>query len=759
MIIRSVRMRHFGRFSDKEITFSDGLNIVEGVNEAGKSTLHAFIRGMLFGIEKNRGRAGKDDIYTHYLPWDSPGAYQGSLDLEHNGQNIRISRSFLQNAKSCVVTDLDTGETLDWGENGITALIGELTPNAFDNTVSCAQQQLKSKGDFGDHIRTYIANIADSRDSQVDVAEALNKLDDKARTISRSLKETDEEAAREALDSLLEDEKDEGCIIADRDDALETIERLENELNELEFGNNPLLSRELKSPDEDENNLELLQKKIAGMQALQGRLKELEKAESESEDNSTTIESFKSRLSAINDKLDEKNRTRSQAYEKSERLRREYEEATDCENDPQMIGRETDEAAQTAEESRNRIDELKNSIDLQREKARKMLISGGILSGLGLLASYLSSERLKAGIITGILLMIAGLVILLMGCIESKTVKNTEKEKDLAERQYREDADKATELQKKLHTVTGIRTEVSNRLQQAELQLKDEEASFRETEVERDMIRDRLCELEKDSEKRRSGILSLKNSIYAELKRAGFIGETRETADFDIREMSDRLDRECSECTGMITEFLKEHKRLEEEIAEKNKELARIEGILSKYGDIGERIDDAMKKLEEIRTEKSRLQTELEAVRMAAASIRDISDELKGSFDRRINDLLSKVCAKVTAGKYMQARITYSCEPEVLGDEGYIPVKDLSVGTGEQVFLAFRLAMSEFLFGDEELPMIFDEVFAYYDDERLRAALEAISNLGRRQVILFTCSHREIPVLDELGITYDHIVL
>ena len=208
MKIKAVRMKHFGKFADKEIKFADGLNVIEGANEAGKSTLHAFIRGMLFGIEKTRGRAGKTDIYGRYLPWDTPGAYQGSLDLEHNGRKIRISRIFLQNAKSCTVTDLDTGEIYDWGDEGITALIGGLTQSAFDNTVSCAQQQLKSRGDFGDYIRTYIANMADSRDSEVDVTAALEKLDEKAKSLSRRIRESGEEAAQEELNSLLEDEKD-----------------------------------------------------------------------------------------------------------------------------------------------------------------------------------------------------------------------------------------------------------------------------------------------------------------------------------------------------------------------------------------------------------------------------------------------------------------------------------------------------------------------------------------------------------------------
>ena len=148
MKIKAVKMKHFGKFTDKELEFGNGLNIIEGDNEAGKSTLHAFIRGMFFGIEKTRGRAGKNDIYSRYLPWDTPGAYQGSLDVEMGGRDIRISRVFLQNAKACSAQEIDTGKDIDLGEAGITALIDKLTPSAFDNTVSCAQQQLKSKEDL-----------------------------------------------------------------------------------------------------------------------------------------------------------------------------------------------------------------------------------------------------------------------------------------------------------------------------------------------------------------------------------------------------------------------------------------------------------------------------------------------------------------------------------------------------------------------------------------------------------------------------------
>ena len=50
MNILKLELTHFGKFHLKTITFTSGLNIVYGKNEAGKSTIHAFVRSMLFGI-------------------------------------------------------------------------------------------------------------------------------------------------------------------------------------------------------------------------------------------------------------------------------------------------------------------------------------------------------------------------------------------------------------------------------------------------------------------------------------------------------------------------------------------------------------------------------------------------------------------------------------------------------------------------------------------------------------------------------------
>ena len=58
------------------------------------------------------------------------------------------------------------------------------------------------------------------------------------------------------------------------------------------------------------------------------------------------------------------------------------------------------------------------------------------------------------------------------------------------------------------------------------------------------------------------------------------------------------------------------------------------------------------------------------------------------------------------------------------------------------------------------MPIILDEEFAYFDNERLANILKYIrNNFENNQIIIFTCSDREKNVLDNLNIDYNLINL
>ena len=83
----------------------------------------------------------------------------------------------------------------------------------------------------------------------------------------------------------------------------------------------------------------------------------------------------------------------------------------------------------------------------------------------------------------------------------------------------------------------------------------------------------------------------------------------------------------------------------------------------------------------------------------------------------------------------------------------------LSVGTIEQLYLSLRLSMVEEL-SEEKMPIILDEVFAYYDSQRLKNILEFINDkFKNHQIIIFTCTNREKDILNELNIDFNAINL
>ena len=57
--ITRLELIKFGKFVDYSIDISDGMNVIYGDNEAGKSTIQLFIKFMLFGIPSRGGKREK----------------------------------------------------------------------------------------------------------------------------------------------------------------------------------------------------------------------------------------------------------------------------------------------------------------------------------------------------------------------------------------------------------------------------------------------------------------------------------------------------------------------------------------------------------------------------------------------------------------------------------------------------------------------------------------------------------------------------
>lgn len=206
MKILHVHIDGFGKLSQRDFSFEDGLNLVYGKNEAGKSTLHTFIRGMLFGIERQRGRASKKDTYSRYEPWFQSGTYEGWIRVESQGEIFRIERKFQKNNKSLVIINETTGKEEKNTGAILDRLRGGLSETAYDNTISIGQLKCATESGMVAELRNYIANLNTSGSAALNITKASAYLKNQRKQLESKLIP---EAAKEYTSLLSEIKKTE----------------------------------------------------------------------------------------------------------------------------------------------------------------------------------------------------------------------------------------------------------------------------------------------------------------------------------------------------------------------------------------------------------------------------------------------------------------------------------------------------------------------------------------------------------------------
>ena len=177
----------FGKFHDRTISFNDGINIIYGKNEAGKSTLHTFIRGMLFGIERGRGRAAKNDLYTKYEPWENSGTYEGWLRLEKDGTIYRIERRFRKDNKSLKIINETKGLEEEATPAFVSNLLDGLTETMYNNTISIGQLKSATEDGMVTELKNYIANMNTTGNISLNITKATAFLRNQKRSLEAGL--------------------------------------------------------------------------------------------------------------------------------------------------------------------------------------------------------------------------------------------------------------------------------------------------------------------------------------------------------------------------------------------------------------------------------------------------------------------------------------------------------------------------------------------------------------------------------------------
>ena len=163
-----------------------------------------------------------------------------------------------------------------------------------------------------------------------------------------------------------------------------------------------------------------------------------------------------------------------------------------------------------------------------------------------------------------------------------------------------------------------------------------------------------------------------------------------------------------------------------------------------------ENLNDRLKELEE----------KTKYVSLTKEYLNKAYEKMKKSITPKFTENLSNNISNISNNKYNKVSLNEENGLIVENEKGeYIPAERLSVGTIDQLYLSLRLSMIDEI-SEEKMPIMLDEAFAYYDEERLENILKYLVNkTDKNQVIIFTCTLREQKILDKLGVSYNLVEL
>ena len=103
MKIKKLQINGFGNIENKTVELDDGINLIYGANESGKSTIASFIKSVFYGV--NRNKAGNDfSEYEMHKPWKDID-FSGKIEYEIDDEIFTAFRDFKSSDRaqpSCV---------------------------------------------------------------------------------------------------------------------------------------------------------------------------------------------------------------------------------------------------------------------------------------------------------------------------------------------------------------------------------------------------------------------------------------------------------------------------------------------------------------------------------------------------------------------------------------------------------------------------------------------------------------------------------
>lgn len=699
MKIKNIKVNAYGNIENKDINLEEGINIIHGANESGKSTLLNYIISIFYGISRNKdGKALSD--YEKYKPWNS-NEFSGRISYKlENGEKYEIFRDFnkknpkiyndkLEDISDRFETDKKDGSKFFIEQMGI-------DKQMYLSTVVSTQEEVRLNEKNQNMLIQKIANLAGTGEDNVSYKKALIKLQEKIRDEIGTNKTSQKPI------NIIEKE-----IVEINNKIVET-EKYRNRKYEIDAEKEQILS-ELKELEQQKQILQELQNSMKSEEETKNRLEIREK-------------NRKDNIAKINELTNQKNT-----------INAESERVQSAKNHLQDIIKGHKE---NIEKLNSEIEKIANEKEETQEK-EKPSISFIVITVVLAIALICSIILIKNYIVSGILgvAIIANIVFYVINKNKQKVNKAKLREKINQEKQYKREK---LENQKQ-QIIANVNT--------TEKELEKQEEEEKQVNSELSMLKGQIILLEKNNEKITEEIEQDNKAIKEESNK----NKQQIIEKYKDKNINDLL---------YINDYQNYISKIEKTI---NNNRIRIKGLEIEYNTIVPQLDEMVvleEKREADKEKLAELREKESIINIAIENLMDAYEEMKTTITPKFTKNLSESIQKISSNKYNKVTINDENGMIIENNRGeYVEAIKLSTGTIDQLYLALRLSMIDEL-SKENLPIILDESFAYSDNNRLKNMLQYLtSDLNNHQTIIFTCTDREQKMLEAMNIPYNVVEL
>lgn len=654
MKINKIKINSYGKLKEKEIKLKDGINIIYGKNESGKSTLLNFIVNSFYGISKNKKGKEYSDV-EKYTPWLGE-EFSGKLEYELNNKNkYEIYRDFKKkNPKIFNENMEDISKEFNIDKSKGNEFFYEQTKvdeELFLSTVVVGQQEVKLGKQEQNILVQKIANLVGTGDDNVSYKRAIDRIN------RRLLDEIGTQRSREKPINIINKK------IEDLEQKKQELEKYEDIKYEIEENKN-----KLEEEISDLNNKNNLLKEIK-------IINEKEKIEKE--------------------KIKIKENIKKENIEKIKLIK---EKINKIKNENKNIF-----------EINNEKTKNNKKINNEKNKLNKKII---IVLIFLLIINFLQFIFIKNKLINYIFLLTVPMTLIYFIISKNKLNKKIKKQKNIDENN--------------LKNIEKINLEINNLNNEINLLEKNNNNLEKEINNLKSNLNLKI-NLEKEK---------IKNKYLNKIEKSEIINFINlENINYEIEKLQNEIN----------------NKKIRSHTLELDKK--NIEPKLDNLSKIEEELVNNNERMSTLN--KLNLSFEL-----AKEILAESYEEMRNTVTPKFTQELSKNISEITEKKY--SKIMFNDEQGLiveLESGNYVPASKLSIGTIDQLYLSLRLSMIDEL-SEENLPIILDEAFAYYDTERLTNILKYLDEKYKtHQIILFTCTNREKEILEKIKVPYNLIEL